>query len=94
MFEIRRLEEGRLQMVGRLDAAAAEGAAEAFRGLRGSLILDCSELDYISSAGLGVLIELYQRVHAGGGTVTLVRLVPRVHNVFKYAGFDRLLKIE
>ena len=94
MFEIRDLGEGRLQVVGRLDAAAAETAADAFRELRGSLTLDCSELDYISSAGLGLLIELYQRVHATGHTLTLVRLVPRVHNVFKYAGFDRLLKIE
>jgi anti-sigma B factor antagonist len=94
MFEIRNLGEGRLELVGRLDAAAADSAAAAFRSFEGSLTLDCSELDYISSAGLGLIIELYQRLYAAGGTLTLTRLVPRVYNVFTYAGFDRLLRIE
>jgi anti-sigma B factor antagonist len=94
MFEIRRTGDGRVRMVGRLDAAAAERARETFHRLQGTLTVDCSELDYISSAGLGLVIELYQRLHASGHGLTLVGLVPRVRNVFTYAGFDRLLKIE
>jgi len=62
--------------------------------MNGPLRLDCSELDYISSAGLGVLIELHKRLVAAGQTLTLANLVPRVRNVFMYAGLDRLLNIE
>ena len=94
MFELRDRGEGRIELSGRLDAAAAERAEADFRELQGSVTLDCSELDYISSAGLSLLILLYQRLQATGHTVTLVNLVPRVRNVFMYAGFDRLLKIE
>ena len=94
MFEIRTKAEGQVQLVGRLDAAEAERANQALRAMPGPILLDCSELDYISSAGLGVLIELHKRLHAAGQTLTLSRLVPRVRNVFTYAGLDRLMKIE
>lgn len=94
MFEIRTAGDGLLQLVGRLDAAEAERADRELRALGGPLRLDCSQLDYISSAGLGVLIELHKRLATGGHTLTLTNLVPRVRNVFAYAGLDRLLKIE
>jgi anti-sigma B factor antagonist len=94
MLEIRTPSTGQVQLVGRLDAAEAERADEALRALPGSLRLDCAELDYISSAGLGVLIELHKRLLAAGQTLTLANLVPRVRNVFMYAGLDRLLNIE
>lgn len=94
MFEIRPAGDGHVQLVGRLDAAEAEHADRDFRAMTGSLRFDCSQLDYISSAGLGVLIELHKRLNAAGHTLTLSNLVPRVRNVFAYAGLDRLLKIE
>ena len=94
MFEIRTPAEGQVQLVGRLDAAESERASQALREMPGPLLLDCSELDYISSAGLGVLIELHKRLQAAGQTLTLSRLVPRVRNVFTYAGLDRLMRIE
>jgi anti-sigma B factor antagonist len=93
MLEIRTAPEGRLQLVGRLDAAEAERLDGALKALGGPLTLDCSELDYISSAGLGVLIETHKRLAAQGHSLTLSNLVPRVRNIFAYAGLDRLLKI-
>ena len=94
MFEIRVVDNGVLRLAGRLDAAEAERVAEELLAIRGSVRLDCSELDYISSAGIGVLIELFKRLQASGHTLTLVNLLPRVRNIFRYAGLDRLLTIE
>jgi anti-anti-sigma factor len=94
MFEIRTPAEGRAEMIGRLDAAESEAADRAFKALQGPLVLDCTGLEYISSAGLGVLIELHKRLASSGQTLTLTHLGPRVRNVFMYAGLDRLLKIE
>ena len=93
MLEIRTPADGRVQLVGRLDAAEADRVDRALRDIPGALTLDCSELDYISSAGLGVLIEAHKRLAAAGHTLTLSNLVPRVRNIFAYAGLDRLLKI-
>ena len=94
MFEIRVVEGGIVQLTGRLDAAEADRVSEELLAIRGSVRLDCSELDYISSAGIGVLIELFKRLQSTGHTLTLVNLLPRVRNIFRYAGLDRLLTIE
>jgi len=94
MLEIRTPSTGQVQLVGRLDASESDRADQTLRAMNGPLRLDCSELDYISSAGLGVLIELHKRLVAAGQTLTLANLVPRVRNVFMYAGLDRLLNIE
>jgi len=93
MLEIRTAPEGRVSLVGRLDAAEADRVDRALKALNGSVLLDCAELDYVSSAGLGVLIEAHKRLAAAGHTLTLANLVPRVRNIFTYAGLDRLLKI-
>jgi len=92
MLEIRTLPD-RIQLAGRLDAAEADHVDQALKAVTGPVLLDCAELDYISSAGLGVLIEAHKRLAAAGHALTLTNLVPRVRNVFGYAGLDRLLKI-
>src|SRR5262249_18547027 len=89
MLEIRDAPEGQVKLVGRFDAAEAERVDRALRAIRGPLTLDLSELDYISSAGLGVLIEAHKRLAASGHSLTLSNLVPRVRNIFAYAGLDR-----
>jgi anti-anti-sigma factor len=94
MFEIRVADGGLVRMSGRLDAAEADKARADLDGMPGPLTLDCSELEYISSAGLSVLIVTYKRLHAAGHPLRLVNLQPRVRNVFHYAGLNRLLQIE
>ena len=94
MFEIRVDESGQVLMKGRLDAAESDKALRVLRGLEGPLTVDLSGLDYISSAGIGVLIETYKRLGAAGHPLRLVNLLPRVRNIFTYAGLDRILTIE
>lgn len=94
MFEIEIGDEGQVRLVGRFDASYAEEAMEALEGVSQSLTADCSGLDYISSAGIGVLLETYKRLRKAGHTLRLVHLAPRVRNVFMYAGLDKVLQIE
>jgi len=94
MFDIESGEAGRLKLVGRLDAAEADKAEQAFRKIQGTVTVDCSALDYISSAGIGVLIELSKRLETAGQSVTFVQMLPRVRQIFTYAGLDRVLRIE
>ena len=94
MFELRTGDPGHVFLIGRLDAAEADRAEPAFRKIPQSVTVDCSALDYISSAGIGVLIELSKRLEAAGHTVTFVRMLPRVRQIFAYAGLDRVLRIE
>ena len=94
MFEIRVDESGQVLMKGRLDAADSDKALRVLRGLEGPLTVDLSGLDYISSAGIGVLIETFKRLRDLGHTLTLANMTPRVRNVFAYAGLDKVLRIE
>ena len=94
MFEVRFEGDGRVRLVGRLDASQAEAATAALRRLDGPSVADFSELEYISSAGLSVILLTYKRLHEAGHSLLLVNLSPRIRNVFGYAGLDRVLRIE
>jgi anti-anti-sigma factor len=94
MFDIEIGTAGNVKLVGRLDAAEADRAQQIFRGFNHPLTADFSDLEYISSAGIAVLIETYKRLTAAGHAFRLTNMKPRVRNVFTYAGLDRLLQIE
>lgn len=94
MFEVRVEEDGRVALHGRLDASQADLAQERLDRLTGPVTLDFAKLDYISSAGIGVVVETYKRLHRSGGGLKLVNLQPRIRTVFAYAGLDRVLTIE
>ena len=94
MFEIQVLDEGTVRFSGRFDASQEEKATAALKTVNRSVTVDFAELDYISSAGIGVIIEAWKRLNNSGHTLRLVNLNPRVRNVFAYAGLDKLLQIE
>jgi len=92
MFDIR-VEGGRVVLAGRFDAAESERAKRVLDGIPGPITLDCSRLEYISSAGIGVVMHTYKRMTKNGLTLTLSHLNPNVRNTFRYAGLDRVLSI-
>ncbi|MBN8478744.1 MAG: STAS domain-containing protein [Burkholderiales bacterium] len=85
---------GSLALVGRLDAAQAPAAQAALDRVEGAATLDCSRLDYVSSAGLGVLLKTQKRLMAGGGRLKLAGVRPALRDIFVYSGFDQLFEIE
>ena len=94
MFRLAPDGPGRVRLIGRLDAAEAETAGPEFARLEGPLVADCSELEYISSAGISVLLVTYKRLTAAGQTLRLTEVAPRIRNVFVYSGLAKLLGIE
>lgn len=94
MLEIKVLEPGTILLKGRLDASKADEAMVLFKKLEGPLTADFTELDYISSAGISVIIETHRRLTGSGHLFRLINMQPRVRNVFMYSGLDRVLKIE
>jgi anti-sigma B factor antagonist len=94
MFEIRPGRDGSLRLIGRLDASEADGAMATLLQVDHALVLDCSELDYISSAGLGVVMETYKRLHSLGLGLRLANVSPHIRNVFRYVGLDRVIEID
>jgi anti-anti-sigma factor len=94
MFEIRFSEAGVVVVAGRLDAAQAPRAQEFLDQVEGRCVLDLEGLEYISSAGLGVLLRTHKRLMTGGQGLKLVRVNNHINDIFSYSGFDRLFEIE
>jgi anti-sigma B factor antagonist len=85
---------GNVVVSGRLDAAQA-GAAQAFLDkVEGTVTLDCAALEYISSAGLGVLLKTQKRLLTSGGKLRLIGVSRHLQDIFGYSGFDQLFEIE
>jgi anti-sigma B factor antagonist len=85
--------DGTVVVVGRLDAAQCPGAQAFLDRVQGSATLDCSRLEYISSAGLGVLLKTQKRLMAGGGKLRLAKVNNHLQDVFRYSGFDQIFEI-
>ena len=92
MFEIRQ-DGDYLRLKGRLDAAQAAGAESAFADITAGALLDMSALEYISSAGLGLLLKTHKRLMAQGAGLKLVEVNPHIADILHYSGFDRLFDV-
>jgi anti-anti-sigma factor len=86
--------EGSVVMTGRLDASQAEAAQAALDRTHGAVTLDCRGLEYISSAGLGVLLKTQKRLMAESGRLRLVGVNRHLQDIFRFSGFDQILDIE
>ena len=58
------------------------------------LVLDCSAMEYISSAGLRVVLMAHKSLTANGGRFVIRNLSKEVRSVFDMIGFSNILTIE
>lgn len=86
--------DGAVVVTGRLDAAQAEAAQAFLDATSGRVVLDCTGLEYISSAGLGVLLKTQKRLMADSGGLRLTGLNRHIRDIFQYSGFDMIVEIE
>lgn len=94
MLDLRLRQGGVVALAGRLDASESDRALVELNRLPGPLTLDCTELDYISSAGISVIVQTYKRLNSQGQVLAFTGMAPRVKNVFVYAGLAKLLGIQ
>lgn len=85
--------DGAVVMAGRLDASQSAAAQSFLDDVQGTVTLDLSRLDYISSAGLGVLLKTHKRLLASAGKLRLSGLKPNLREIFVYSGLDQLFEI-
>ena len=85
------------KLAGRLDSQSAPSAEEQLMRLIGSgtprLAINLSNLEYISSAGLRVLLLVARKVQQAHGKLSLFGLAPGVREVFSISGFDTIFTI-
>lgn len=83
---------------GRLDAAAVpslEGQlAAALRSGVQRLIVDLSEVTYVSSSALRCLLVAHREMRRRAGSLELVQVRPRIMHTLELCGFDQILSCE
>ena len=94
MFDIRFGSKNEIVLSGRFDASEVEKAKVFFEKVDSSSTVDFKVLDYISSAGLGVLLMTQKRLNEKGHGLTLKNMSRHIQDVFKWARFDLVFKIE
>ena len=86
-----------LELKGYLDAHTAPELEKAFQDLldtkKFNIIVNCRELTYISSAGLGVFMAYIEDVRKNKGDIKLSNMSAKVFNVFDLLGFPLLYDI-
>ncbi len=99
-MEIREEKIGDVRIIGlrgRLDASTSPGVEKKLLGLLDQgekrLVFDFSELTYISSLGLRVLIVVAKNVQRTDGRLALARLNDHIREIFNIAGFTSIFSI-
>lgn len=86
-----------LALEGRLDTTTAPQLEEALKenmdGVE-TLTLDMEKLEYVSSAGLRVLLAAQKSMNAAKGTMVLRNVCDDIKEVFEITGFCDILTIE
>ena len=93
MLDIKVNENGEIVLAGRLDASEASKAETFLAAVTESRIVNLGDLQYVSSAGLGVLLATQKRLMTSGHALKLVDVRGHVREVFHYSGFEKIFEI-
>ena len=87
-----------ITLTGRLDTITQESLAKeletVFAGEKLNLVFDIASLDYISSAGLRVLLTAQKKINALGTAMKIVGAKPEIKEIFDMTGFSEIMTIE
>jgi len=99
-FEVDRREDSDITILyikGYLDAHTAPKLEKEFQNLiseqKYKIVVNFKELNYISSAGLGVFMGFIETVREGNGDIKLAEMNPKIFRVFDLLGFPTLYDI-
>ncbi|MGF1527658.1 MAG: STAS domain-containing protein [Candidatus Competibacterales bacterium] len=86
-----------VHLQGRLDSATVGDFEQQLLAILGqghqAVVLNFAAVNFVSSAGLRVLLMAFKRTQVGGGRLALAGLSDNVHQVFDISGFSSLFEI-
>ena len=86
-----------VEIKGRLDVTTASDLEQVFTKLlsenQNKVLVECRELEYISSAGLRVLLNAAKQYNKVSGQIMLAGLSQNVKQVFEISGFTSIFPI-
>lgn len=87
----------RLTLAGRLDTAAASDLEEGVKKIAAAaalpLVVDVTDLVYISSSGLRCLVQLYNDCHGKNVAMEVTGVKPAIKEIFDLTGFSKVFSL-
>ena len=87
-----------VELSGEIDIYNAPELKETFFELldkkQGNILIDCKNLSYIDSTGLGALISVLKRVKEYDGVIEIINLKPYINKIFTITGLNKVFIIE
>ncbi len=94
MLRIETADRSTVLLSGRFDATQVQKAESVLEEIEGDCILNCQGLEYISSAGIGVILATFKRLNDRSSSLKMTNVNQEIRQVFRYAGLDQILGIE
>jgi anti-sigma B factor antagonist len=86
-----------VNLIGEIDIYSIEKFREAIeekmKTQEPEIILDCSELSYMDSTGMGVLIELRNKTKEVGQKIVMMNPRPNIKKLMALTGIDKIIEI-
>ncbi len=85
-----------IKVAGEVDASTSielDNSLKSAAEIGSDILIDLTELDYISSAGLGVFISYIEELKSKGVTLVIFGLHPKVLEVFEILGLQHIMNI-
>jgi anti-sigma B factor antagonist len=84
-----------IKCIGNIDSDAYSGLKEVFdklmREKKYKIVVDLSDVNFISSTGWGIFIGSLQKIRSGGGDLRLAAMTEEVENIYNMVNFGELL---
>lgn len=92
------LEKWEISIKGEIDIYNSTGVKDVLANLIQEhpcdIVLDCAELDYIDSTGLGALVAIVKKVKNYQGNIHIANLKPSVAKVFHITNLDKVFLLD
>lgn len=79
---------------GNFDAQSVEEIKKLFEKIDNNVTIDMSDLDFICSAGIGIMIMAYRKLKEQGENIYLINLNEHIKKVFKVSLLDKVFNIQ
>jgi anti-sigma B factor antagonist len=86
-----------VKLAGEVDMSHSPGVhqalVEVLEKRPGRLVIDLTEVSYMDSSGVGILVDALRRVRVSGGKLVLVAVAPRVLSVLQITKLDQFFEM-
>ena len=93
MLKIEKIEPNTIVLIGRIDSSSLDDLKTELESANGDIVLDMAAVDYINSAGLGLILWAKKQLNEKGNDIQIHQVTEFVREIFVISGLDNLISL-